>query len=101
MFNLKELQKEIYKNKVAKKFNVTDIPLEFAYTHGELSEAFEAYLKKKPDLGEELADVVIYILGLAEILKIDLEKEILRKVAMNKKRKFKIVKGVRVCVEGK
>jgi len=66
-----------------------------------LAEAFEAYLKKKPDLGEELADVVIYVLGLAEILKIDLGKEILAKVAKNKKRKFKIVKGVRVCVKGK
>ncbi len=101
MFDFKELQKEIYKNKVAKKFNVTDVPLEFSYTYGELAEAFDAYLQKKPDLGEELADVVIYILGLAEILKIDLEKEILKKVDKNKRRKFQIVKGVRVCVKGK
>jgi len=100
-FDFQKLQKEVYQNKLDKGFNVKDVPLEFAYTYGELAEAFDAYLKKKPDLGEELADVVIYILGLAEILKIDLEKEILRKVDKNKKRKFKIVKGVRVCVEGK
>lgn len=30
---------------------------------------------KKNDLGEELADVVIYLLGISEILGIDLEKK--------------------------
>ena len=88
MADLRQLQKRIYDNKVATGFNVTDIYMEFCYTHGELSEAFEAYAKKKDDVGEELADVVIYLLGLAEILGIDLEKEILSKVEKNEKRQY-------------
>jgi len=71
-----------------KGFNVTDVYKEFCYTYGELSEACEAYLNKKDDLGEELADVVIYILGLAEILNIDLERELLNKMQKNEKRKY-------------
>lgn len=101
MLDLAQLQKRIYQNKLAKRFNVKDIPLEFAYTYGELGEAFDAYLKKKKDLGEELADVVIYLLGLAEILKINLEKEILRKVEINAKRKFVHKNGVLLCVNKK
>jgi len=94
MIDLKVLQKQIYENKVAKKFNVTDICKEFCLIHEEVSEAFSAYNKKLPDVGEELADVVIYLLGLAEILNIDLEDEILKKVEKNKNREYKKVGGV-------
>jgi NTP pyrophosphatase (non-canonical NTP hydrolase) len=93
MIDLKKLQKEIYKNKVAKKFNVEDINLEFCYLHGELAEAHKAYRDKLPDLGEELADVTIYLLGLAEILGVDLEKEIINKVTKNQKREYKWIDG--------
>ena len=99
MLDLKKLQKEIWKNKLAKGFNVTDIGLEFSLTHGELSEAFHAYIKKLPDVGEELADVFIYLLALAKMLNIDLEKEILAKVEKNKKRKYTTINGVHVRVE--
>ena len=88
MTDLKQIQSRIYKNKVAKGFNVTDIYMEFCYTYGELNEACEAYMKNKSDLGEELADVAIYLLGLAEILDIDLEKEILHKMDKNEKRQY-------------
>lgn len=96
MLNLAKLQQEILANKIAKGFNTTDIPLEFWLAYEELSEAFHAYRKKLPDLGEELADVVIYLLGMAEILGIDLEKEILQKVEKNKKRKYQTIDGVNV-----
>ena len=76
MTDLKKLQKEIYQNKVNKGFNITDINKEFCLTYGEVAEAYEAWRKKKDDLGEELADVAIYLLGLSEILNIDLEDEI-------------------------
>mgnify|MGYP001033999138 CR=1 FL=1 len=79
MTDLKKLQKEIYQNKVNKGFNITDINKEFCLTYGEVAEAYEAWRKKKDDLGEELADVAIYLLGLSEILNIDLEDEILKK----------------------
>jgi len=94
MLNLKQIQKEIIANKLEKGFNTTDIHLEFGLTYGELAEAFEAYTKKLPDLGEELADVAIYLFGLAELLEINLEEEILAKLEKNKKRKYKKVNGI-------
>lgn len=68
--------------------------MEFCYTSGDLAEAFEAYIKKTGQIGEELADVVIYLLGLAEILGIDLEEEIRRKVAINARRQYVREDGV-------
>ena len=94
MVDLKKLQKEIYQNKVDKGFNVTDVNKEFCLTYGEVSEAYEAWRKKKDDLGEELADVAIYLLGLSEILGIDLEDEIQKKVYKNSKREYTVIDGV-------
>ena len=100
MVDLQQLQKRVYRNKIAKGFNVTDIFKEFCYTYGELSEACEAYLKKKDDLGEELADVALYLLGLSEILGIDLENEVLRKMEINEKRRYIEKDGVNIRVGG-
>ena len=97
--NMKEIQKKILENKINKGFNTTDINLEFCLLYGEVSEAFDAYKKKKDDLPEELADVAIYLLGMAEILDIDLEKEILKKVNKNEKRVYKKINGVNVRVK--
>ena len=58
MVDLKELQKRVYENKINKGFNVTDISKKFSLAYGEMAEAYEAYRKKKNDLGEELAYVV-------------------------------------------
>lgn len=91
---LKEMQKQVYKNKLEKGFNVTDVPKEFCLLYGEISEAYEAYRKKKDDLNEELADIAIYLLGLSEILNIDLEKEIENKMKKNKNREYKVINGV-------
>lgn len=99
MVDLKELQKEIYQNKINKGFNVTDVNQEFCYTYGEVSEAYEAWLKKKDDLGEELADVAIYLLGLSEILGINLEDEIKKKVYKNSKREYEVIDGVTTRVK--
>ncbi len=88
MVSLDELQKKIYKNKVNKHFNLTDIPKEFCYLYGEVSEAYDAWYKKlgKDEISLELADITIYTLGLAEILGISLEEAILKKIAINEKR---------------
>lgn len=90
---LKEMQKEIYQNKVNHGFNVTDINEEFCLLYGEVAEAYDAWRKNKEDLGEELADIAIYLLGLSEILKIDLETEIKNKVVKNAKRVYKVENG--------
>ena len=99
MIDLKQLQKDIYKNKLNKGFNVTDINKEFCLTYGEMAEAYEAWRKKQTDAGEEIADVVIYLLGLSEILNVDLETEILKKVNKNKHRQYKIIDGVNTRVK--
>ena len=99
MLDLQQLQKQVYQNKIEKGFNVTDVYKEFCYTQIELAEACDAYIKNKGSVGEELADVTIYLLGISEILGIDLEKEILSKVEKNKKRQYVQQNGVLVKVE--
>lgn len=99
MIDLKQLQKDIYKNKLNKGFNVTDINKEFCLTYGEMAEAYEAWRKKQTDVGEEIADVVIYLLGLSEILNVNLENEILKKVNKNKHRQYKIIDEVNTRVK--
>lgn len=90
---IKEMQKKIYQNKVNHGFNITNVPLEFCLLEGEVSEAFEAYNKKHDNLAEELADVAIYLMGLSEILGVDLQDEIEKKMAINEKRVYKSVNG--------
>jgi len=98
MIDLAALQKRVYQNKVAKGFNTTDVYKEFCYMYGEISEACDAYILKKDSIGEELADVAIFLLGLSEILDINLEAEILRKVEINEKRKYIQKDGVDIKV---
>ena len=64
--NLKQVQKDIWQNKINKGFNTTNVEKEFCFLYGEVAEAFEAYRKKKEDLNEELADIAIYLMGLSE-----------------------------------
>ena len=99
MIDLKKIQKDVYLIYFDKGFNVTDINKEFCLTYGEVAEAYEAWRKKKDDVGEEIADVVIYLLGLSEILNVDLESEILRKINKNKHREYKIIDGVNTRVK--
>lgn len=97
MIDLKEKQKEVFQNKINKGFNTTDVNKEFCYLYGEVAEAFDAFRKKKEDLNEELADIAIFTMGIAEMLNIDLEEAIKNKVAKNNKRKYiKNEKGVLV-----
>jgi len=64
-----------------------------------VAEACRVYYKKTPGIGEELADVAIYLLGLAEILNINLEDEILKKMKKNKKRVYKKINGINTRVK--
>lgn len=83
--NIREMQKQAYNNKVKKGFNIDNIEKEFCFMYKEVAEAYEAYYRKKEDLGEELADIAIYLMGLSEILGIDLQSEIEAKIEKNKK----------------
>src|SRR3989344_5050017 len=87
--NLKELQKEVMRNKIEKGFNTTDVALEFCRAHEELSEAFSKHNRNQNGVAEEFADVAIFLLGMCEILGYDLEKELIKKIDINKKRKYR------------
>lgn len=95
---MKKIQKEIWLNKINKGFNTTDVNKEFCLLYGEVGEAYEAYRKKKDDLGEELADIAIYLMGLSEMLGFDLEDEIDKKIIKNKNRVYKNIDGVNVRI---
>jgi len=99
--NIKEVQERVVANKKRRGFNTTDMCLEFCLLNGEVAEAFDAYNKKMPneELGSELADVAIYLLGLSELLGFNLEDEINKKLVINENRVYKKVKGVNIKIE--
>lgn len=88
MAELAEIQRRAWANKLAKGFNTTDVAHEFGLTLEELGEAFGAWRKGKPTLGEELADVAIFLTGLAEMLGINLAAEVDRKLVLNEQRSY-------------
>lgn len=99
MIDLTRLQKEVMQNKHDKGFNTTNIYQEFCLLHEEVSEACTAYMRKYDDLGEELADVAIFLLGIADMLDINLEQEIVRKIEINAARQYTCIDGVHVRLD--
>jgi len=85
---IRSAQKLAWANKVAKGFNTTDVSLEFCLLQGEIAEAFDAWRKARGDVGEELADVAIYLLSLAEMTGIDLQDQIKANMAKNAERVY-------------
>ena len=98
LIDMTELQKEALKNKQRHHFDYSSIEREFLRMHGEMAEAFEAYYKKKDDFGEELADIAIFLLGIAEITHIDLGEAILKKMEKNRNRVYEQVDGVDIRI---
>ncbi len=100
MIDLKKMQRDIMDNKRKQGFNTTNVDTEFLLAYGEVAEAYNAWRLQKSDLGEEIADVAIYLLGISEILDIDLEKEIYKKVEKNSHRRYNVSNGVATRIEG-
>ena len=96
---LKELQKEILENKKRQGFNTTDMNEEFCHLNAEVGEAYDAWFRDLETFPEELADVAIYLLGMSEILGINLAEEIQKKVYKNEKREYKVINGVNTRVK--
>ncbi len=92
-------QKRVYQNKIDKGFDTSNMDLQFLYMHSEVTEAFEAF-HNKGDLGLELADIAIYVLGFAEMQGINLGEEIEKKMAINERRTYVEVDGVWTKIEG-
>lgn len=86
--DIRSAQKLTWENKLAKGFNVTNVPLEFCFLQGEAAEAFDAWRKAHENLDEELADVVLYALSLAEMNGIDLQAAVEGKLAKNAARVY-------------
>ncbi|MCQ9209744.1 nucleoside triphosphate pyrophosphohydrolase family protein [Granulicatella seriolae] len=87
--DLNSLQKRILDNKKNHGFNTTDIKVELLLLYGEVNELFLAYLKKdEANMGEELADIAIFLLGISEMLHVDLGEEVLKKMDINEKRVY-------------
>ena len=86
--DIRSVQDTAWENKLAKGFNTTDVPLEFCLLNGEVAEAFDAWRTGRPDLAEELADVLIYLAGLARMVGADLEEAVEAKLAKNAVRAY-------------
>ncbi|MER5494465.1 MazG nucleotide pyrophosphohydrolase domain-containing protein [Streptomyces sp. NPDC002490] len=86
--DIRTAQKLAWENKLAKGFNTTDTALEFGLLTAEIGEAFTAWRKHLPDLGEELADVFLYLVAVAEMNDIDLDEEVARKIDKNTRRVY-------------
>ena len=98
MIDLKQKQLEVMENKKNHGWEVR-IPEEFCYLYGEVSEAYDAWLKKKNDLGGELADIAIYLMAISETLGFNLEEEIEKKMETNRHRKYIKVDGKEVKID--
>lgn len=95
IIDTKKLQKAVMENKKKHGFNTTDIEFELLRLHGEANELFEAWRKNnKENINEELADVGIFLLGIAEMLDSDLGEDIVNKMKINEKRVYK--NGVKI-----
>ena len=88
MTSFADAQGRAWANKVAKGFNTTDVPMEFCLLLEEVAEAFSAWRKDEPGYGGELADVAIFLLGLAEMTDVDLGTEVAVKLAENEQRAY-------------
>ena len=86
--DIRSSQELAWENKVAKGLNSTDIPLEFCLLHAGLAAAFDAWRTGRDDLGEELANAAIYLMGLAEMTGVSLQTEVEAKLAKNAARVY-------------
>lgn len=81
--DLHALQQLSWENKERKGFNTTDVPLEFSMLHEKAANAFACWRRGEMNIGEELADVVLYASSIAEMVLLDLDHEVTEKVAKN------------------
>jgi NTP pyrophosphatase (non-canonical NTP hydrolase) len=86
--DIRTAQRLAWENKLDKGFNTKDVTLEFGLLTAEVGEAFTAWRRRLPDFGEELADVFLYLVSLAEMNGLDLQTEVERKIAKNRDRVY-------------
>ena len=94
--NLNEMQRAIYDNKINRKFNVTDVGKEIILMTEELGELARAYknsdkkpareISNKPEIEDAIGDLMVYCLGLSEMLGISAQEMIEKIIENNTKR---------------
>ena len=94
---LRQIQKEIYENKVKRGFNVTDVGKEIILMTEELGELAKAYknsdkksareINKKEEIIDAIGDLMVYCLGLCEMLGVNSE-DILKGIVENNKERI-------------
>lgn len=99
MIDFKKCAEETFANKIKNKFPVNDMRHEFSLLKGEIKELedeVERFLHQEPFVGpfdnalqKEMADVAIFLINMAAMAGIDLEKAILDKIEYNKTRTYK------------
>jgi NTP pyrophosphatase (non-canonical NTP hydrolase) len=101
VLDIRSAQKSAWENKLEKGFNTTDVPLEFCLLVAEVGEAIDAWRKDRQAVAEELADVAIFVFGLAEMTGTDLQDAVEGKLAVNRARTYRQVgDGLHVQVTG-
>jgi NTP pyrophosphatase (non-canonical NTP hydrolase) len=85
-----ERQKRIFRNKENHGFNTTNIYQEARYILEEVAELMRAIEKNdRENMKEELADIVIFAYGCAEVARLgSLDDEIFKKMEINEKREY-------------
>lgn len=96
MTQIELLQKRSFENKIKQGFTTKDVKWDFLLLYEEVAEAFEAYRTKKDTLGSELADVFIFLLGIAEMCDLNLSEEVERKMTLVEEREYVVIDGVRI-----
>ena len=82
-------QKRAYSNKIKHGFNVTDFHKEARFILKEVTELMDAIEHNDvKNLMEELADIVIFSYGIAEMAHGNLDNEIFKKMDINEHREY-------------
>ena len=97
--DLRDIQREAWANKLAKGFSTSNVPLEFGLLYGEVAEAFDAWRKGR-EVGPELADIFIYLAGLASMTGVDLQAAVEAKLAQNVVRTYRTLPNGTLVKDG-
>lgn len=90
MTGLREVQDQAWLNKIAQGFNTIDVHADIDRTRAELDEFQRAvdHGDSLDDQVEELADVVIFVAGLAQMIGADLQLAVAKKLQVNAGRRY-------------
>ena len=96
MGDLNKLQKDIFKNKLSRGFNTEDVGKEIILMAEELGELAKAYknsdkksakeINNKEEIIDAVGDLMVYCLGLCEMLGVNSE-EVLKKIMENNRKR--------------